>query len=391
MVGSAAPKHRRCGGRERQRAGPDLPQPFPGHTAGFARNTVPEDGARPREARRDGVPDAGQDCLQKRPLVIWPAFLNSSLPTGFASWTQILTDWAVSRVWLAADRPRCLADRPELAAPFVAEIGAAIRQRQLHRWGGRLDHAQQQVTEPAFDSAGGPAYQSLRYEMEAAQSDYFSAWCAQRRSGRADEPETVEVLRGKMEQLQAAFKGTRRRSEPLVDKARRAAAKAFWASRDPRVITDTYFADEPMHTVAARMSRIHPPWWGAFHHRLQQVFAHGHPAEGYLLDELPGLRRQATKLTVEATVTGWWQNNRDRWGWYTETEPHYRMLSLRTGKKARKLVCWFNATAPGFLTDQAVRVSLQADLTQRLREADPWSVSAPDSRSMLPWGEHGAN
>ncbi len=296
----------------------------------------------------------------------------------------------MSRVWLALDGPRCLEGRPELAAPFVAEIGAAIRQRQLHRWVGQLDLAQEQVTEPAFDQAGGPAYQALRAEMESAQSDYFSAWCA-RRAGKSEASEAVQTLCGKMEQLQTTFEGARLRNESFVNEVRRTAAKAFWASRDPRVITDTYFADEPMHAVAARVPRIHPPWWGAFHHRLQQVFAHGHPAEGYLLDELPGLRRQATKLTVEATVAGWWQNNQARWGWFAEAEPHYRMLSLRADKKARELVRWFNATAPGYLTDQAVRVSLQADLTDRLREADPWSVPAPDSRSMLSWGEHGPN
>ena len=249
------------------------------------------------------------------------------------------------------------------------------------------------MTEPAFDEAGGPAYKALRDEMETAQSAYLSTWCAHR-SGRTDGPETVEALRGRMEQLQAAFEGSRSRNEPLVDKARRVAAKAFWASRDPRVITDTYFADEPMHASAARMSRIHPPWWGLFHRRLQQTFARGHPAEGYLLDELPGLRRHVTKRTklkLEATVSDWWQNNRSRWGWYAKAEPHYRMLSQRADDKAVELVRWFKATAPGYLVDQAKRASLQADLTKRLREADPWSVPAPGSRSMFPWGEHGLN
>ncbi len=316
--------------------------------------------------------------------------LETPLPTGFNSWTQILTDWAVSRVWLAAKVPLCLEGRPALAAPFVVEIGAAIRKRQLHRWASQLDFAQQQVTEPAFDKAGGPAYQSLRDEMESAQSDYFSGWCAQR-PGKAKAPESVDALRSRMERLQGAFEATRLRTERAAKKARRAAAKAFWASRDPRVITDTYFADEPMHAVTARLSRIHPPWWGAFHHRLQQVFSHGHPAVGHLLDELPGLRRQATKLTVEATVSDWWQTNQARWGQFVEDEPQYRMLSQRAEKKARELILWFDATAPGYLVDQAVRVSLQADLMERLCVADPWSVPTPDSRSMLPWGEHGRN
>lgn len=325
--------------------------------------------------------------------ILWysDGLLDPTLPIGFNSWTQVLADWAVSRAWLAAKVPLCLKDRPELAAPFISEIGAAIRHRQLHRWVGRLDFAQERVTEPAFEEAGGPAYQSLRDEMESAQSDYLSAWCAQRRAGKADEPETVVTLRHRMKQLQAAFYETRGRHKSDVEKIRCETAKAFWATRDPRVITDTYFADEPAHAVAARIARIHPPWWGAFHRRLQQVFVLKHPAEGYLLDELPSLRRQAGKLTLEATVTGWWQNNQDRWGWYADKDPHYRMLSRRTGKKARALVRWFKATAPGYLTDQAVRVSLQAALTERLREADPWAVPAPDSRSMLPWGEHWRN
>jgi hypothetical protein len=60
-------------------------------------------------------------------------------------------------------------------------------------------------------------------------------------------------------------------------------------------------------------------------------------------------------------------------------------------KKTRELIRWFNSTAPGYLSDQTVRVSLHAALTERLREADPWSVPAPDSRSMLAWSEHGLN
>lgn len=376
-----------------QRSGPDLPQPFPGHRR-LQRNTVPEDGA-PR-VKSDGmvfpVPAhtaTGENCL------LWynTSLLQPTLPTGFNCWTQILSDWAVSRVWLAAEPPLCLEGRPELAAPFVAEIGAAIRKRQLHRWAGQLDFAQEQVTEPAFDEAGGPAYQALRDEMESAQHAYFSAWCAQR-SGKAVASESVEALRGRMERLQAAFEDTRSRNKSVVKEARQAAAKAFWAERDPCVITDTYFADEPMHATIARLARIHPPWWGSFHRRLQQTFTHGHPAEGYLLEALPGLRRQVTKrtrLTLEGTVAGWWENNQDRWGWYTEAEPHYRMLSLRTRKKTQELIDWFNSTAPGFLSDQAVRVSLQVDLAERLREADPWSVPMPISADLACFSPHGRN
>jgi hypothetical protein len=299
----------------------------------------------------------------------------------------------VSRVWRATKIPPCLEGRPELAAPFVTEISAAVRHRQLHRWAGRLDFAQEQVTEPAFEEAGGPAYQSLRDEMESAQHAYFSERRAQCPGG-ADESEIVVTLCNRMEQLQAAFVETQRQHKSHVEDIRRKTAKAFWATRDPRVITDTCFADEPTHAVAARLARIHPPWWGAFHRRLQQIFLHGHPAEGYLLDALPGLRREGTrrsKLKLEGTVALWWETNQHRWGWYAAKEPHYRMLAKRSRKKIRELVRWFNSTAPGYLSDQSVRVSLHAALTERLREADPWSVPAPDGRSMFAWSEHGLN
>lgn len=319
--------------------------------------------------------------------------MQPKLPKGFNSWTQVLTDWAVSRVWQAAKIPPSLEGRPELAAPFVREIGAALCHRQFHRWAGRLDLALQRVTEPAFNEVGGPAYQALQNDMESAQQKYFSARRAQC-SGITDESDAVVTLRSRMEQLQSAFATTRHRHESGVEKIRREAARAFWAKRDPRVITDTYFADEPTHSVIARLARIHPPWWGTFHRRLQQIFVHGHPAEGYLLEALPDLRLQVTKrtkLTMEGTVLQWWQDNQYRWGWYVPKEPHYRMLSKRTRAKARELICWFNSTAPGYLAEQTVRASLHAALTDRLREADPWSVPVPDARSMLAWSEHGMN
>lgn len=316
--------------------------------------------------------------------------LETSLPAGFSSWTQILTDWAVSRVWLASTLPRCLEGRPDLAAPFVAEIGAAIRQRHFHRWAAKVDLAQEQVTEPTLDTAGGPAYLALRDEMESAQSEYLSAWSAQR-SGKAEAQESAAALCSRMERLQVAFEDTRRRNERAVEKARRVAAEAFWAGRDPSVISDTYFADEPVHAVAARMARIHPPWWGRFHHRLQRAFVPGHPADGCLLDALPDLRRQAKRMTMEATVGGWWQENHARWGRFVGQEPHYPVLSQRAEKKAGELVSWFDAAAPGYLVNETVRITLHAGLSERLGGADPWTVAAPGSRSMLPWGEHGPN
>lgn len=315
------------------------------------------------------------------------ATLHFVLPKGFNSWTQVLTDWAVSRVWLAAKSPGCLADRPELAAPFVTEISAAIRYRQIPRWTGCLALVQAKVTEPAFARVAGPAYATLRSEMESAQLSFFSAW--QVTHGQVEAP-VLEPLRRRMEHLQADCEGI-----PSARQMARDAARFFWQERDPRVITDTYFADEPPHAPAARMARIHPPWWGAFHLSLQKAFRKGHPAEGHLLDALPEVRRQAgkrSKLTLEATVSRWWQDHQDRLGWYCKKEPHYRMIARRAAKqKAPKLIQWLDRTAPGYRLDQSVRVALHAELAERLRASDPQSVAVPSAVTMLPWGEHGAN
>jgi len=315
------------------------------------------------------------------------ALLHLVLPKGFNSWTQVLTDWAVSRVWLAARSPGCLADRPELAAPFVTEISAAIRHRQIPRWAGCLALMEAQATDPVFNPAGSPTYAPLRSEMGSAQGSFFSA--GRVTHGQVEAP-VLARLRGRVEHRPANCEST-----PAARQVARDAVQAFWQERDPRVITDTYFADEPPHAPAARMARIHPPWWGAFHLRLQKSFRKGHPAEGHLLDALPEVRRQAgkrSKLTLEATVSRWWQDHQGRLGWYCKKEPHYRMIAGRAAKqKAPKLIHWLDRTAPGYRLDQSVRVALHAELAERLRASDPHSVAIPSGVTALPWGEHGPN
>lgn len=360
--------------------------------AGRERNTVPEDGA-PR-AESDGrvfpVPDrtaAGENRL------LWynTSLLHPKLPRGFNTWTQVLSDWAVSRVWRATKIPPCLEGRPELAAPFVAEISAAIRHRQIPRWADCFAFEQTRATVPAFDRAGGPAYAAHWPEMRSAQLSFFSDWHV----ARSDEVEAPVFDPLSRKPLQTDYDGTRSQHEPVALQAAKNTSRASWHAHDPRVITDTYFADEPPHAPAARMARIHPPWWGAFHLRLQKAFRQGHPAEGHLLDALPEVRRQAgkrSKLTLEATVSHWWQDHHDRLGWYCKQEPHYRMIARRAAKrKAPQLIRWLDRTAPGYRLDQSVRVALHAELAERLRVSDPQSVAAPSAATMLPWGEHGAN
>jgi hypothetical protein len=59
--------------------------------------------------------------------------LQPALPAGLDSWAQVFTDLRVSAAFDASPVPRCMLLHPELAAPFVAEISAAIRGKQLHR------------------------------------------------------------------------------------------------------------------------------------------------------------------------------------------------------------------------------------------------------------------
>jgi hypothetical protein len=316
-------------------------------------------------------------------------FLQLTLPTGFHSWTQVLTDWGVSRAYQqAAHPPRCFAARPELAAPFVADVSAAIREKQLHRRAVQVALVCQSVTEPAHDRSGGTAYLDLRSAMGTAQDRYLSAYRTRHASDDGSTSPELNPLRAEMEQHQTAFLTARRRHEPFVQNTRAASARAYWSTLPARGLPDTFFADAAAHTAPARMQRIHPPWWGPFLGRLQHSFEHGHPAEGCLLDALPRLRQDAKKKTLAALITEWREENADRWGWYANT--HYRMLSLRAAKKAAQVTTWFNARAPGYLTNEAVRLSLHTELADRLAASDPWSVSPPSGLNAL-FSEHGRN
>jgi hypothetical protein len=296
------------------------------------------------------------------------------LPPGFYSWTQVLTDWGVSRAFSLSGLPPCLKDRPELAVPFAAEIGAAIRNGQLHRRATEAALIAQQVTEPTYDEAGGHRYQEIRAVMEKAQERFFASWLAERNASPADSPDLVS-LHAEKERCQAAFERIRQLQEPAVQAARAAAVRAHWTGQELRGIPDTFFADVPAHTAPARLQRIHPPWWGAFLGRLQQPFAHGHPAEGFLLDALPALRAAATKKTLAALIDEWRAEQNDKWGWYGKT--HYRMLARRAAQKAQQLTRWCNTHAPGYLEHEAIRFSLHADLAVQLTTVDPWSVPQP--------------
>jgi hypothetical protein len=271
----------------------------------------------------------------------------------------------------------------------VAQIGAAIRHKQLHRRSVEAALIAQQVTEPTYDQTGGLGYLKLRATMESAQNRFFGVWLAEwTTSPEADSPQLTS-LHAEMERYQADVERLRQLYEPYVRAARTAAVRAHWAGHQLRGIPDTFFADAAHHTVPARIQRIHPPWWGAFLGRLQQPLAHGHPAEGYLLDALPRLRAAAKKKTLAAMIEEWRAEQNDNWGWYGKA--HYRMLARRAANKARQLTRWFDTRAPGYLTSAAVRFSLDTELADRLTATDPWSVAMPTRNPYEAWSEHWRN
>ncbi len=300
-----------------------------------------------------------------------------------------MTDWGASRAFSASKLPRCLADRPELAAPFVAEIGAAIRHQQLHRRSVEAALIAQQVTEPTYVRTGGPDYLKLRAAMEKAQEKFFEAWLAERKCPLSEASPQLASLHAEMACHQAEYERLRQLHEPGVREARTVAVRAHWSDRPARGIPDTFFADAAEHSAPARMQRIHPTWWGSFFGRLQQPFAHGHPAEGYLLDALPSLRAAAKKKTLDAQIEEWRTEQNDNWGWYGNA--HYRVLGSRAANKAGQLTRWFEIRAPGYLTRDDVRLSLDIALAERLAASDPWPVRVPTRLPSAAWNEHWRN
>ncbi len=290
------------------------------------------------------------------------------------------------RAFQRAAIPHCFKDQPELAAPFVAEVGAAILQKQLLQHSPKVLLLQEQVTEPAYEHAGGSSYRETRRAMESAQTRYFKIYCRHRAGKQLSD---LDPARNEMERHQAAFQALRCANQPAIQQIRADAAKAYWDERSSEGISDTFFADATPNTAAARLQRLHPPWWGKFHRGLQLRLNHGHPAEGYLLDALPQLRADAIKKKYEAVIDEWCEANAIQWGW--DGKCHYRMRVLRGSKKAKQLEAWFKAVAPDYLTDAAVRHSMHTDLNTCLSEVDPWPVPISANSGAIHFSGHGRN
>ena len=296
--------------------------------------------------------------------------LQPILPTGFDSWAQVFTDWRVSRAFDASPVPRCLAHHPELAAPLVAEIGAAIRDKQLHRRPVEAMIHREAVVEPTHVRLGGPDYVTLRAAMEVAQENDVRG----PRSGASDrDVDPDQSFRAEVDRFQSEYFAMRQRHEAVVAQTRHTAARDYWASIRTRGLDDAFFDDLPADSVAARMSRIAPAWWWrSFFTNLQTECAEHHTADGCLVDAIPTLRTGARKKKLAARIGEWCEARADDWGW--DAPRHYRMLALRAGPKATALANWFERRAPGYLGDQQIRQSLHARLTLVLGRLDPMAT-----------------
>lgn len=291
--------------------------------------------------------------------------MHPELPNCFTSWSQVLTDWHVCGALAKSRLPPSLASHPELAAPLVAEIGRAIRVQQVDRQSIQTALVRERVVEPAYDDAGGPDYAAVRHAMEQAQDRYISFLRTEAKSA------VLHVALTEMERLQAGYFAIRQRHTPQVAQAQKEALRRYWSETTSRGLRDDFFADCPADSIPALMSRIEPAWWWRefflfLQHRCQRF----HAADGVFLDHLPTIRAQVSVKKLSAEVAEWSKGMSDRWGW--DGPGHYRMLADRAAAKARTLHEWYEACAPGYLTDEDVRCPLHCRLIGLLASRDPW-------------------
>lgn len=383
MVGAGRDERsRRRSGRERSG-----PAPISRGRSGHA-PAVEGTGSRRAErsgSRRDLFPGAGPSppSRARLPGVIQYGPLQLTLPTGFDSWAQVLTDWRVSRAFDAVPLPRCFGAEPDLPAPFVAAISREICARQLQRPPVALQVERQRVVESTYERTGGPAYFELREAMEAGQERYFAGVRAEHR-GRL--PTIDFQLPDEVARLQSAFWAARQRLDPAVEHAQRAAARAYWRAYPRQGLADDFFGDAADDSIPSRMARVDPQWWWrSFFTRLQARSKRYHAAEGRLLDALPSLRAQAGKTTLAAQIARWSETAAADWGW--RGGAHYRRLADYAGKKSVETVAWFEHRAPGYLGTPAVCRPLDARLRLFLAEHDPHArlLAAQQERPSEHW------
>lgn len=308
--------------------------------------------------------------------------MKISLPQGFNSWSEVITDSAVSRALQSAKVPPCLADHRELAAPLVREMSIRLHELLFLRRVAAVHFLEAKITESVFGHVGGENYYRLREALSETQTRFFELY--------REETDSAErqARDAEMTRAQEEFVQLQRRHASTVQSTVTAALREHWTVQEMARMPDTIFADVEFSFSASRLARIHPAWWGRFFGRLQVLFKQGHPAHGEFLDALPKLTTETGLCTIEGAIYEWRKTRNDYWGWYRNE--NHRVLAMRAADKAIKLNRWYARVAPGFLADMGEREKLHARLVERLAAADPWHVPGEQAAGWLA-GMHGRN
>lgn len=285
----------------------------------------------------------------------------------------MLTDWCSIRALEQSGAPLILQNSGEVQAAFVAEVSAYLRFRALHERETQAAALLEAATEAAHRDAVGAAYREVWGAFETTQGAHPRSLTRPEHetrgpAGSIDRAERSEVLRERLQEGEGQLDACRRRAEPTVRIARRRAAETYWAAVAQCRIPEDFFKNAPRNSVLAEMPGHCATWWGLFVRWLGRVVARSNPSYCRLLQVLPQLQAEAARpgqiLTLAGLVHEWREANAERFGLLQEI--HFPVLEQRAYEKHRFVTEWFEASAPSYKTDSAVREAAARRLYLRL-------------------------
>jgi hypothetical protein len=269
--------------------------------------------------------------------------------------------------WRRRSYRASLASQPELAAPFVAEVGRAIRLQELDRQSIRTALMRERIVEPTYDTAGGPDYIAVRNAMEQSQDRYISFLRTEARSA---------VLQSGANR-NGASPGWLLCDSPTPHAAGRAGSERSPASLLVPKATSRGTGRRLLRRLSGRFDSVPDE-----PHRTSVVVARVFPLSATSVSAVSCSRRDvlgpsahafapesASRSCRRKSPNGRRVCRTDGAGM---VPGHYRMLADRAAAKARSLLEWYETCAPGYLTDEDVRGSLHSRLISLLDSRDPW-------------------
>jgi hypothetical protein len=288
-------------------------------------------------------------------------------------WPEVLTDWCAIRALEQAGVPIILQNAGEVQAAFISEVSAYLRFRALHLREAHAEACFDAVAETTLSEMGGPAYRAARGAFEATQGAFLKALVRARYESGDPVCDTLESedatrLRSKLQECERELSLRRRRVEPSVRLARRRAAQTYWAAVAQCRMPEDFFRDAPRNSMLAEMPFHCATWWGLYVCWLGRVVARSNPAYCRLLQALPQLQAEAARpgqiLTLAGLVQEWREANAERFGLLRDI--HFPVLEQRAFVKHVFVNEWFEARAPRYKTDLAVREAAARRLYLRL-------------------------